>query len=209
MEVKDPRRSAGDVPQEDTPMPMTAPQDELPEGLKTLLQAVWAVEVHATQMNLSNVSLLEENKRLKLENDLLKQDINDLRMKFGLVNQTVKQTNEGELRLPEPLNTEKALKAFSRAQEKGYLRVESNSRMRWLGTGKNKRFNASELAYFCGLVFDFKGLIRNQTGLANQYANELMKLFHTESQLYKLYDQVEDSKKTRPWIKAIEDLLKE
>ena len=209
METKNPKMSAGDVPQENTPMPMKAPQGRQPEGFDSLIQSSRAVEVHATQLALSYARLEEQNRWLTAENELLNREINDLRIQFGLVNQPGKPTGEGELLLPEPLNTEKALKAFRRAREKGYLRVEPNGCMSWIGTGRNKRINASELAYFCGLVFDFRGLIKNKTGLANLYASELMKLFHTESQLYKLYDQVEDSKKTRPWIKAIEDLLEE
>jgi len=188
---------------------MKSVRERKPETCELLLQAARATEVYATELNLTQVRLKEQLSHLTNENELLRREINDLRIRFGLTVQPQRQAGEGELYLPELLNTEKARKAFGRAREKGYLRVEPDCRLSWLGTGRNRRYNASELAYLCGLVYDFKGLVRNQTGLANQYVSELMRLFHTDSQLYKLYDQVEGSKKTRPWIKAIEKLLEE
>jgi len=209
MEKLIPEKAAGDVPQ-DVPMPTSVPQGlVVSEGLLEVQDHMNSVLVSITQLTLANLKLNTERERLLREIYFLQQENRRLRKSLGLEQPADDSADESELRLPPLLDTERARAAFGLARKRGLLRVEPDGHLTWTGTSLSRHSNASELAYFCGLVYDFLGLRERHTGTANSFSRELKALFRTDSELYKLYIQVENSAKTRPWIRVIQELFDE
>lgn len=118
---------------------------------------------------------------------------------------TEKQQTTGDkppLPIPMALNTQRAQKYFMKAIEKGYMKVEK-SNFSWLGVGLNGK--KSQLAYFCGLVYEYKNSINGNKGIAFP-EKELNTLFKT-TRLYSLLTQVYNAQKPQNWRILIDELF--
>lgn len=110
--------------------------------------------------------------------------------------------NKTPLPIPKALNTQRAQKYFQKAIEKGYMKVEKNNFL-WLGVGlKGKK---SQLAYFCGLVYEYKNSINGNSGIAFP-EKELNTLFKV-TRLYSLLTQVYNAQKPQNWRTLIDELF--
>ena len=203
-----------DMESEEMPMPWTSPQEDvkLTEG-KGVYYVCFNVPI-ADVLEL----LYTDSKRMQEEIDELYAENRRMRDELGLGPCKAADSGGGggggspaelcveDLCLAGELDRPRARDAFERARQRGLLRVESRKRLTWLGTEPGKRPNASELAYFCGLVYDFMGIRERHTCEANGLTMALQALFNTGAQLYKLYMQVERSSKRKPWVKMIEEV---
>lgn len=106
------------------------------------------------------------------------------------------------LPIPKAINTERAQKYFQKAIEKGYMKLE-NGKFIWLGVGgKGKK---SQLAYFCGRVYEYKYSINGNVGTEFP-EEELVKLFGV-TRLYTLLTQTYAATKQQAWKVLIDDLF--
>lgn len=118
---------------------------------------------------------------------------------------TEKQQTTGDkppLPIPMALNTQRAQKYFMKAIEKGFMKVDK-SNFSWLGVGLNGK--KSQLAYFCGLVYEYKNSINGNKGIAFP-EKELNTLFKT-TRLYSLLTQVYNAQKPQKWRALIDELF--
>lgn len=114
------------------------------------------------------------------------------------------QTTDDETPLPIPiaLNTKRAQCYFHKAIEKGYMKVE-NGFFSWIGVGlKGKK---SQLAYFCGLVFEYKNSINGNVG--REFPENELNVLFGEKRLYSLLVQVYNAQKPQKWRGLIDELF--
>lgn len=114
------------------------------------------------------------------------------------------QTTDDETPLPIPiaLNTKRAQCYFRKAIEKGYMKVE-NGFFSWIGVGlKGKK---SQLAYFCGLVFEYKNSINGNVG--REFPENELNVLFGEKRLYSLLVQVYNAQKPQKWRVLIDELF--
>lgn len=114
------------------------------------------------------------------------------------------QTTDDETPLPIPiaLNTKRAQCYFHKAIEKGYMKVE-NGFFSWIGVGlKGKK---SQLAYFCGLVFEYKNSINGNVG--REFPENELNVLFGEKRLYSLLVQVYNAQKPQKWRVLIDELF--
>ncbi len=108
-----------------------------------------------------------------------------------------------ELSLPKELDTKRARKYFSRALEKKYMEKLNNGKFRWIGT--NNKGNRSELAYFCGKIYNYKHSITGNNGESFP-EDALNKLFGVKRLYTSLY-QVYNAQKPQKWRTLIDELF--
>lgn len=106
------------------------------------------------------------------------------------------------LLLPKVLNTNRAQNYFKKAIDNGLMKIENN-KLFWIGIGKTA--HSSQLAYFCGRVYDYKNSINGNCGAEFPEA-ELIELFGVK-RLYSLLTQVHDAKKKQKWRTCIDELF--
>ena len=106
------------------------------------------------------------------------------------------------LPIPKAINTKRAQEYFQKAIEKGYMKVE-NSRFSWIGVGlKGKK---SQLAYFCGLVFEYKNTIEGNNG--TEFPEDELNALFGVTRLYSLLTQVYNAQKKQKWRTLIDELF--
>lgn len=108
-----------------------------------------------------------------------------------------------ELSLPKELDTKRARKYFSKAIEKNYIEKINNGKFHWIGT--DNKGNRSELAYFCGKIYNYKHSISGNAG-ENFPENALNNLFGVK-RLYSSLTQVYNAKKNQKWRTLIDELF--
>lgn len=106
------------------------------------------------------------------------------------------------LPLPVVLNTQRAQKYFQTAIDNGWMSLEGN-KLIWLGIGT--RAHDSQLAYFCGRVYNYKYSVNGNTGTEFP-TNELEELFGVKN-LYSLLRQVHEAKGRQKWRACIDELF--
>ena len=106
------------------------------------------------------------------------------------------------LTLSGSLDINRAKTYFQKAIEKGWMSLEGN-KLIWLGIGT--RAHDSQLAYFCGRVYDYKYSVNGNTGTEFP-TNELEELFGVKN-LYSLLRQVHEAKGKQKWRACIDELF--
>lgn len=105
--------------------------------------------------------------------------------------------------LPKDLDTPRAREAFAKAIEKNYMEAVDGGKYRWIGTGG--KANTSELAYFLGLVYNYKYTLYGNAG-ENFPEDSLNELFSV-TRLYSSLTQVYNAKKKQRWRSLIDDIF--
>lgn len=109
---------------------------------------------------------------------------------------------DGNLNLPKILDTQRAQTYFKMASERGYMKIEGDH-FCWLGV--NVKGRKSQLAYFCGRIYDYQNSTLGNTG-QNFPEEELNNLFQ-EKELYKLLPQVYTAKKKQGWRTILDSMF--
>ena len=100
------------------------------------------------------------------------------------------------------LDTKRAWSYFEKAVSKGWIAKEGN-KLTWQGIGG--KAHLSQLAYFCGRVYDYKYSVNGNTGTEFP-KNELEELFGVKN-LYSLLRQVHEAKGKQKWRACIDELF--
>ena len=109
---------------------------------------------------------------------------------------------DGNFNLPKILDTQRAQMYFKMAFDKGYMKIEGDH-LSWLGV--NAKGRKSQLAYFCGRIYDYQNSIVGNTG-QNFPEEELDTLFQ-EKELYKLLPQIYAAKKKQGWRTILDSMF--
>lgn len=115
----------------------------------------------------------------------------------------IEDSDESEaLPLPKVLNTSRAQKYFQKAIDNGLMKIENN-KLLWTGIGK--KAHSSQLAYFCGRVYDYEYSVNGNCGAEFPEA-ELIELFGVK-RLYSLLTQVHNAQRKQKWRPCIDELF--
>ncbi len=106
------------------------------------------------------------------------------------------------LRLPKPIDTERAQTYFRKAIDKGYLKYEDGE-FTWIGVGGKGL--KSQLAYFCGKVYGYKHSEFGNKG--DEFPEEELNALFGVTRLYSLLTQVYSAEKKQVWRRVIDDLF--
>ena len=109
---------------------------------------------------------------------------------------------EGRLPLPKVLNTDRAQTYFRNAIDKGYMKLE-NGQFSWIGIG-GKGTN-SQLAYFCGRVFEYRH--STTCNIGTEFPEEELNALFGVKRLYSLLTQVHNAQKTQKWRRSIDEMF--
>ncbi len=107
-----------------------------------------------------------------------------------------------QLVLPKDLDTTNARKYFAKAIEKGYM-VAENGKFRWLGT--DDKGNTSQLAYFCGKVYNYSNSINGNAG--ESFPEDSLNTLFGVKRLYSSLTQVYFAKRLQRWRSQIDALF--
>lgn len=118
------------------------------------------------------------------------------------INKETEENDATQLPLPKTINTKRAQKYFQKAIEMGYMKYE-DGKFEWKGVGD--RGKVSQLAYFCGRIYNYKNSFDGNIG-ENFPEEELNKLFGV-SRLYSSLVQVYNAQKPQQWRTLIDDLF--
>lgn len=140
--------------------------------------------------------LLEEEKEV----NRLKEEIWNLYSEEG--EYTSETQSETGLPLPNSINTKRAQTYFQKAIDNGLLKLE-NGKFSWIQIGT--RGGKSQLAYFCGKVFEYKHSVNGNDGTSfpEEKLNELFGI----DRMYSLLTQVYDAGKKQSWRRRIDELF--
>ena len=108
-----------------------------------------------------------------------------------------------KLPLPRNINTQRAQTYFQKAIDMGYMKCE-DGKFKWIGVGG--RGVASQLAYFCGLVYGYKHSEYGNRG--DGFPEKELNAMFGEERLYSSLTQVYNAQKKQPWRKVIDDMFK-
>lgn len=106
------------------------------------------------------------------------------------------------LPLPITLNTKRAQTYFQKAIDSGLMKLE-NDKFSWIQIG-NKGKN-SQLAYFCGLVYEYKHSTSGNIGTIFP-DKDLESLFGIK-RIYNILVQAHDAKRKQAWRRKIDELF--
>ena len=105
--------------------------------------------------------------------------------------------------LPKELDTERAREAFAKAMEKQYMVALEDGKYRWIGTSGKP--NTSELAYFLGLVYNYKYTLYGNAG--ESFPGDSLNELFGVTRLYSSLTQVYNAKKKQRWRSLIDDIF--
>jgi hypothetical protein len=113
------------------------------------------------------------------------------------------EPEEGDdINLPKDLDTPRARIFFPKAIEKQYMAIEKG-KFHWIGT--NDKGNISELAYFCGKVYNYKYTISGNAG--EDFPEESLNKLFGVKRLYSSLTQVYNAQKPQRWRSLIDSLF--
>lgn len=104
--------------------------------------------------------------------------------------------------LPKDIDRKRTRIYFTKAINANYM-IYENEKFRWIGTGK--KFNKSELAYFCGRVFNYIHSPYGNDG--PEFPGETLDKLFGVKRLYDSLTQAHNAKREQVWRKAIDDLF--
>jgi hypothetical protein len=105
--------------------------------------------------------------------------------------------------LPKDLDTPRAREAFAKAIEKNYMEAVDGGKYRWIGTSGKP--NTSELAYFLGLVYNYKYTLYGNAG--ESFPGDSLNELFGVTRLYSSLTQVYNAKKKQRWRSLIDDIF--
>ena len=170
------------------------------DHIRDLLKQIALLNSDINDLSINNKTnyyeLLEEEKEV----NRLKEEVWNLYSEEGEYTSEI-QSGSG-LTLSGSLDINRAKTYFQKAIEKGWMSLEGN-KLIWLGIGT--RAHDSQLAYFCGKVFDYRHSVNGNAGTEFP-KNELEKLFGVKN-LYSLLRQVHEAKGKQKWRACIDELF--
>ncbi len=119
------------------------------------------------------------------------------------INKETEENDATQLPLPKAINTKRAQKYFQKAIEMGYMKYE-DGKFEWKEIGN--RGGVSQLAYFCGLVYEYKHSEYGNRG--DGFPEKELNAMFGEEKLYSSLTQVYNAKKKQTWRKVIDDMFK-
>lgn len=170
------------------------------DHIRDLLKQIALLNSDINDLSTENETTYVEYLKEKQEVKRLKEDVWNLYSEEGEYTSEIQ--SESGLPLPGSLNTNRAQTYFQKAIEKGWMSLEDN-KLIWLGIGA--RAHDSQLAYFCGRVYDYKYSVNGNVGTEFP-KNELEELFGVRS-LYSSLRQVFNAQKTQKWRACIDELF--
>ena len=170
------------------------------DHIRDLLKQIALLNSDINDLSINNKTnyyeLLEEEKEV----NRLKEEVWNLYSEEG--EYTSEPQSGSGLTLSGSLDINRAKTYFQKAIEKGWMSLEGN-KLIWLGIGT--RAHDSQLAYFCGKVFDYRHSVNGNAGTKFP-KNELEKLFGVKN-LYSLLRQVHEAKGKQKWRACIDELF--
>lgn len=170
------------------------------DHIRDLLKQIALLNSDINDLSINNKTnyyeLLEEEKEV----NRLKEEVWNLYSEEGEYTSEI-QSGSG-LTLSGSLDINRAKTYFQKAIEKGWMSLEGN-KLIWLGIGT--RAHDSQLAYFCGKVFDYRHSVNGNAGTKFP-KNELEKLFGVKN-LYSLLRQVHEAKGKQKWRACIDEIF--
>ncbi|MCI6111441.1 MAG: hypothetical protein MR706_07495 [Prevotella sp.] len=170
------------------------------DHIRDLLKQIALLNSDINDLSINNKTnyyeLLEEEKEV----NRLKEEVWNLYSEEGEYTSEI-QSGSG-LTLSGSLDINRAKTYFQKAIEKGWIAKEGN-KLTWQGIGT--RAHDSQLAYFCGKVFDYRHSVNGNAGTKFP-KNELEKLFGVKN-LYSLLRQVHEAKGKQKWRACIDELF--
>ena len=170
------------------------------DHIRDLLKQIALLNSDINDLSINNKTnyyeLLEEEKEV----NRLKEEVWNLYSEEG--EYTSEPQSETGLPLSGSLDTKRAWSYFEKAVSKGWIANEGN-KLTWQGIGG--KAHLSQLAYFCGRVYDYKYSVNGNTGTEFP-TNELEELFGVKN-LYSLLRQVHEAKGKQKWRACIDELF--
>lgn len=170
------------------------------DHIRDLLKQIALLNSDINDLSINNKTnyyeLLEEEKEV----NRLKEEVWNLYSEEGEYTSEI-QSGSG-LTLSGSLDINRAKTYFQKAIEKGWIAKEGN-KLTWQGIGT--RAHDSQLAYFCGRVYDYKYSVNGNTGTEFP-TNELEELFGVKN-LYSLLRQVHEAKGKQKWRACIDEIF--
>ena len=170
------------------------------DHIRDLLKQIALLNSDINDLSINNKTnyyeLLEEEKEV----NRLKEEVWNLYSEEGEYT-SEKQSGSG-LTLSGSLDTKRTRYYFEKAVSKGWIAKEGN-KLTWQGIGG--KAHLSQLAYFCGKVFDYRHSVNGNAGTEFP-TNELEELFGVKN-LYSLLRQVHEAKGRQKWRACIDELF--
>lgn len=170
------------------------------DKLRILLKRIAKLNSDINDLSTDNDTTYDDYKREIHEVKELKEEVwtlyNNILSKDG------DTQSESGLPLPTPINTNRTRKYFQKAIDKGLIKLE-NGKFSWIQKGN--RGGNSQLAYFCGKVFEYKHSINGNVGTSFP-EKELNELFGVE-RMYSTLQQVHNAKNPQKWRRIIDELF--
>ena len=170
------------------------------DHIRDLLKQIALLNSDINDLSINNKTnyyeLLEEEKEV----NRLKEEVWNLYSEEGEYT-SEKQSGSG-LTLSGSLDTKRTRYYFEKAVSKGWIAKEDN-KLTWQGIGG--KAHLSQLAYFCGKVFDYRHSVNGNAGTEFP-TNELEELFGVKN-LYSLLRQVHEAKGKQKWRACIDELF--
>ena len=170
------------------------------DHIRDLLKQIALLNSDINDLSINNKTnyyeLLEEEKEV----NRLKEEVWNLYSEEGEYTSEI-QSGSG-LTLSGSLDTKRTRYYFEKAVSKGWIAKEGN-KLTWQGIGG--KAHLSQLAYFCGKVFDYRHSVNGNAGTEFP-KNELEKLFGVKN-LYSLLRQVHEAKGKQKWRACIDELF--
>ena len=170
------------------------------DHIRDLLKQIALLNSDINDLSINNETnyyeLLEEEKEV----NRLKEEVWNLYSEEGEYTSEI-QSGSG-LTLSGSLDTKRTRYYFEKAVSKGWIAKEDN-KLTWQGIGG--KAHLSQLAYFCGKVFDYRHSVNGNAGTEFP-KNELEELFGVKN-LYSLLRQVHEAKGKQKWRACIDELF--
>ena len=106
------------------------------------------------------------------------------------------------LPLPNSLDTKRAQTYFQRAIDKGWISLEAN---KWIWHGIGANAHKSQLAYFCGKVYEYKHSINGNVGTS--FPEEDLNALFGIKRMQSLLQQVYKATNKQSWRQKIDELF--
>ena len=170
------------------------------DHIRDLLKQIALLNSDINDLSINNKTnyyeLLEEEKEV----NRLKEEVWNLYSEEGEYTSEI-QSGSG-LTLSGSLDTKRTRYYFEKAVSKGWIAKEGN-KLTWQGIGG--KAHLSQLAYFCGKVFDYRHSVNGNAGTEFP-KNELEELFGVKN-LYSLLRQVHEAKGKQKWRACIDEIF--
>ena len=170
------------------------------DHIRDLLKQIALLNSDINDLSINNKTnyyeLLEEEKEV----NRLKEEVWNLYSEEGEYTSEI-QSGSG-LTLSGSLDTKRTRYYFEKAVSKGWIAKEGN-KLTWQGIGG--KAHLSQLAYFCGKVFDYRHSVNGNAGTEFP-KNELEELFGVKN-LYSSLRQVHEAKGIQKWRACIDEIF--